>query len=188
MEDSYREGNKDNVRRYMISGARRAGNYWWGSVALFGGVGLLATGLSTLLGETSFPFLSSGKTPFLPQGLVMCFYGCLALVVSLYLSFASACKIGSGFNEFNREAGVIRVFRWGFPGQRRRIEISCPLQQVQAIGVSSREGFNPRQTIYIRLKGGQTLPLTRLDEPITLERVENEAAELAQFLNLPLEG
>ena len=32
-------------------------------------------------------------------------------------------QIGSGFNEFNKKDGLIRVFRWGYPGKNRRIDL-----------------------------------------------------------------
>ena len=35
------------IRRYLIPGSRQFSNYWWGSIVLLGGVGFLATGVSS---------------------------------------------------------------------------------------------------------------------------------------------
>ena len=51
-----------------------------------------------------------------------------------------------------------------------------------------KEGLNPRRTIYIRIKGKKDIPLTRIGQPMTLEEIEKQAAELARFLQVSLEG
>jgi hypothetical protein len=96
--------------------------------------------------------------------------------------------VGGGFNEFNKQEGMMRIFRWGFPGRDRRIQISCPLQEIEAIRVDFQEGINPRRTIYVRLKGKREVPLTRIGQPSTLAEIEKQAAELAGFLQVSLEG
>jgi hypothetical protein len=39
----------------------------------------------------------------------------------------------------------------------------------------------PRRTIYLCVKGQREIPLTRVGQPMTLEEIETQAAELAQF-------
>ena len=96
--------------------------------------------------------------------------------------------MGGGYNEFNQETGTVQIFRWGFPGKNRRIEIICPISDVQAVRVDLREGLNPRRALYLRLKGRNDIPLTRVGEPLPLSELENQGAELARFLGVPLEG
>ena len=48
------------------------------------------------------------------------------------------------FNEFNKKEGMIRVFRWGYPGKNRRIDFSYSLKDVEAIRVE----FKQDQGIY----------------------------------------
>ena len=43
---------------------------------------------------------------FLPQGLVMSFYGVAGLTLALYLWLTIAWDVGSGYNEFNKASGV----------------------------------------------------------------------------------
>ena len=177
----------DVIRRYIISGARRFSNYWWGTIILLGGVGFLIAGISSYLGKDLFPPIQSKSILFFPQGLVMCFYGMLGVLFSLYVWFTLLWSIGSGFNEFNRKAGLVRIFRWGFPGKNRRIDICYPITDIEGIKVEWKEGLSPRRTIYMRLKGNREIPLSRVGEPTTLDQIERQAAELAKFLHVSLE-
>lgn len=175
------------IRRYLIPGSRQFSNYWWGTVIFLGGLGFVAAGVSSYLKIDLLPFLSSKSILFFPQGLVMCFYGILGLLFSSYLWFALFWSVGSGFNEFNKKKGFVRIFRWGFPGKNRRVDISYKVDSIEAIRVEIREGINPRQTIYMQIKGNRDIPLTRLGQPIALEEIETEAADLARFLKVSLE-
>jgi hypothetical protein len=178
----------ESIRRYPVIGSRRFSNYWWAFVILFGAIGFLLTGLSSYLGFNILPFIHSESILFFPQGLVMCFYGFLGLIFSIYLWLTILWSVGGGFNEFNKKEGIVRIFRWGFPGRNRRIDLCYSLKDIEAIRVELKEGFNPRRTIYIRVKGKKDIPLTRIGQPMTLEEIEQQAAELARFLQVSLEG
>ena len=175
------------IRRYLIPGSRQFSNYWWGTAIFLGGLAFVATGISSLLKIDVLPFLSSESILFFPQGLVMCFYGILGLLFSSYLWFTLFWGVGGGFNEFNKKEGFVRIFRWGFPGRNRRIDILYRIDLIEAIRVEIRGGATSQQTIYMRIKGNRDIPLTRLGQPITLEEIETEAAELARFVQVPLE-
>lgn len=184
MVDSY---DTDVIRRYIISGSRRFSNYWWGTILSLGGFGFLLTGISSYLGQDVVPLIQSKNILFFPQGLVMSFYGVLGLLLGFYVWFTLLWSVGGGFNEFNRKAGSVRIFRWGFPGKNRRIDISYPLSEVEGIKVEWKEGVNPRRTLYMRIRGNREIPLIRVGEPTTLEQIEGQAAELAKFLHVSLE-
>ena len=97
-------------------------------------------------------------------------------------------NIGSGYNEFSKKTNMVTIFRWGFPGKNRRIEFTCPLEEVKAIRAEIRDGINTKRKLYLRVKNKRDIPLTRIGEPISLSNLENQAAELASFLSVPLEG
>lgn len=180
--------NSETLRRDLIIGSRRWSNYWWASVLLFGSLGFLVTGISSYFGRNILPFLHSENIIFFPQGLVMSFYGILGFLCSLYLWLTIFWSIGGGFNEFDKNKGTIRIFRWGFPGKNRRIDLSYSIEDVEAIRVEIKDGLNPQRVIYIRFKGKRDIPLTRVGQPMTLEEIEKQAAELARFLQVSLEG
>lgn len=181
--------SKENlIRRYMILGERRLSNYLWASVVFLGSCGFLLSGLSSY-NETNFlPFLQLKDVSFFPQGLLMSFYGTLGFLLSFYWAFNIFWNVGGGFNEFNKKEGIIRIFRWGYPGKNRRIDLSYSLKDVEAIKVELKQGLDPQRTIFLKLKGKREIPLTGIGEPLTLKEIEKQASELANFLQVSLEG
>lgn len=118
----------------------------------------------------------------------MGFYGFAALGLATYLWLVITLDVGGGYNEFDKASKRVRIVRSGFFGQNRRIEIDQPLTDVTAIRVDIKEGLNPKRALYLRLKGRPDIPLTRVGQPIPLSELENQGAELARFLQVPLEG
>jgi hypothetical protein len=186
------------TRRYLITGAQRVSNYWWASVISLGGISFLLTGFAAFLQTNLFIFNQSKSIAFFPQGLIMCFYGSLGLLFGVYLWCTILWRVGNGFNEFSKnqaapdsaqlsKAGVVRIFRWGLPGKNRRIDFIYKIQDVEGVRVELKEGVNPKRVISLRVKGKGNIPLTRIGQPISLENIESEAAELAQFLKVSLE-
>jgi hypothetical protein len=176
----------NQIRRYIVIGSRRFSNYFWAFIILLGSSGFLLTALSSYLNFDLLPFIHSKNIIFFPQGLVMSFYGVLGLIFSIYLWLTIFWSVGGGFNEFNKKNGIVRIFRWGFPGKNRRIDLSYPIQEIEAIRVELKEGINPKRTLYMIIKGKRDIPLTGVGQPLTLEEIEQQAAELAKFLQINL--
>lgn len=176
------------IRRYMIIGERRISNYWWAFVISFGSLGFLFTGITSYFTSSIADATNSQIVPFFPQGLLMSFYGSLGILLSLYWWFLIFWNVGGGFNEFNKKDGFIRIFRWGYPGKNRKIDLSYSLKDVEAIKVELKQGLDPQRTIYLRLKGNREIPLTGIGQPLTLKDIEKQASELANFLQVSLEG
>ena len=208
--------NNNLIRRYLIIGERRFSNYWWATVVLLGALGFLFTGLfsyvssnltsneatgftgmfikllsgSVNVGTTDVNELPRSQISFFPQGLLMCFYGSLGFLLSLYWWFLIFWNVGGGFNEFNKKEGFIRIFRWGYPGQNRKIDLYYTLKDVESIRVELKQGAfaDSQRTIYLKLKGKKEIPLTGIGEPLTIQEIEKQASELANFLQVSLEG
>ena len=176
------------VLRQEVLGSRRFSNYWWAVIVSLGATGFLLAGISSYLKVNLLPFSDPTQLIFVPQGLVMCFYGVAGILLALYLWLVITLDVGGGYNEFNRTQQSVQIFRWGFPGKNRRIEIKCGLQDVQAVRVDIKEGLNPRRALFLRVKGRRDIPLSRVGEPMSLTELENQAAQLARFLNVPIEG
>lgn len=178
----------NRVLHQQVLGSRRFSNYWWATVVSIGGLGFLLAGLSSYFKVNLLPFSDPTQLIFIPQGIAMGFYGVVGVLIALYLWLMIILDVGGGYNEFNQETRFVRIFRWGFPGKDRQIEISCRIEDVQAIRVEIKEGLNPRRSLYLRVKGRRDIPLTRVGEPLSLSELENQGAGLARFLGVPLEG
>ena len=203
------------TRRYFITGSQRWSNFIWASLIFFGGTSFLLTGFLSFLNllgplqsgalsnvttsllqdeivgvelsKTSISSLGNNSLGFFPQGLIMCFYGSLGLIFGIYLWLSIFWKVGSGFNEFNKNTGFVRIFRWGLPGKNRQIDFQYRLKDIEALRVSLKEGINPRRSIALQIKSKGEIPLTRIGEPMSLQDIENQASELAQFLKVEIQ-
>nr|YP_009478207.1 photosystem I assembly protein Ycf4 [Adiantum shastense]AVP32720.1 photosystem I assembly protein Ycf4 [Adiantum shastense] len=172
----------------LIRGSRTFVNLFWACILVCGATGFLLVGFSSCIGEDLIPRLSSKQIAFIPQGLVMCFYGIAGLFLGLYLWCTVFWNVGSGYNYFDRREGISSIFRWGFPGRNRRIHIRLILGDVEAVGLRSQEGFFPSRILYLKVRGRRNIPLTRIGENLTPEYMEEKAAELARFLRVSIEG
>lgn len=171
-----------------ILGSRRPSNYFWAIAVSVGGTGFLLAGLSSYLQVNLLPFSEPTRLAFLPQGLVMGLYGIAAILLASYLWFVISLDVGGGYNAFDRKSQKATIFRWGFPGKNRRVEITYPLSDIQAVRVDIKEGLNPKRALYLKVKGRGDVPLTRVGQPLPLAELESQGAELARFLAVPLEG
>lgn len=176
------------IRRYVIVGERRFSNYWWATVILLGALGFLITGILSYTKITLPVFNTAQDLSFFPQGLLMSFYGSLGILLSFYWWFLIFWNVGGGFNEFNKKDGFIRIFRWGYPGKNRKIDLYYTLKDVEAIRVELKQGLDSQRTIYMKLKGKREIPLTGIGQPLTIQEIEKQASELANFLQVSLEG
>ncbi len=176
------------VLHQSVVGSRRFSNLFWATVVQIGGAGFLLAGLSSYLQVNFLPFSDPTQLIFFPQGIAMSFYGVSATLLGLYLWLTMLWDVGGGYNEFDKKQGKVTIFRWGFPGKNRRIELTCKTEEVQAVKVDLRDGLNPRRSLYLRVKSRRDIPLTRVGQPMSLAELENQGAELARFLEVPLEG
>lgn len=179
---------QNEIRQDNITGSRRFSNYFWSFFLLVGGLGFLLAGISSYFKINLLPFTDTTGIIFIPQGLVMMFYGTLSLGFSLYIILTIILDVGSGYNEYNKIENLVKIVRKGFPGQNREILLTYPLSNIRAIGIKITEGLNPSRSIYLCLKDERNIPLTPVQEPIAISDLEEEAAALAKFLDLKLEN
>ena len=179
---------ENEIRQNIIIGSRRFSNYFWSFFLFFGGLGFLLAGVSSYFKINLLPFANPTELVFIPQGLVMMFYGTLSLGLSIYIIITMLLDIGSGYNEYNKLEKLVKIVRKGFPGKNREILLTYPLSNVRAIGIKITEGLNPTRSIYLCLKDERNIPLSPVQEPTAISKLEEEAADLAKFLDLKLEN
>ena len=161
--------NNNLIRRYMIIGERRFSTYFWACIVLVGALGFFITGISSYTGIAFLGFQHPEEIAFFPQGLLMCFYGSLGFLLSLYWWFLIFWNVGGGFNEFNKKDSSVRIFRWGYPGKNRKIDLYYNLKDVEAIRVELKQGFDAQRTIYMILKEKREIPITGIGQPLSIK-------------------
>ncbi|MDJ0649955.1 MAG: photosystem I assembly protein Ycf4 [Xenococcaceae cyanobacterium MO_188.B19] len=180
--------NQTNTLRQDVLGSRRLSNYFWAVIVTMGGVGFLLSGLSSYL-KVNLLFVSdTSNLQFVPQGVALTFYGVAGSLLAIYLWLVILWDVGGGYNQFDKTTGKATISRSGFPGKNRNVEVNIPLEDIQSVRAEIREGLNPKRVLYLRAKKRREIPLTRVGEPIALATLENQGAELAKFLQVPLEG
>lgn len=178
----------DRLLHQNVLGSRRFSNYCWATIVTLGASGFLLAGISSFLKVNLLIVSDPTQLVFVPQGLVMGLYGTAGLLLATYLWLVILWDVGGGYNEFNQETGTIKIFRWGFPGKNRQIEIDGRIEDVQSVRITVKEGLNPLRALYLRIKGRRDIPLTRVGQPLSLTELETEGAKLARFLGVSLEG
>ena len=179
---------ENEIRQDIIVGSRRFSNYFWSFFLFLGGLGFLLAGISSYFKINLLPFANPTELVFIPQGLVMMFYGTLSLGISIYITITVLLDVGSGYNEYNKIENLVKIVRRGFPGKNREILLTYPLSNVRSIGIKITEGLNSTRSIYLCLKDERNIPLSPVQEPTAISKLEEEAADLAKFLDLKLEN
>jgi hypothetical protein len=179
---------QDQIRQEKIIGSRRFSNYFWSLLLLIGGLMFLLAGISSYLKINLLPFTNTTELVFIPQGIVMMFYGTLSSGLSIYIIATIFWDIGSGYNEYNKIENLVKVVRKGFPGKNREILLTYQLNDIRSIGIKISEGLNPQRIIYLCLRDERKIPLTPVQQPDSISDLEGQAADLAKFLDLKLEN
>lgn len=179
---------KNLIRRDIIVGSKRVSNYFWTFILFIGGLGFLLAGFSSYLKVNLLPFANPTELVFIPQGIVITFYGVVAISLSLYIALTIIWDIGSGYNEFNKVDELVRITRKGFPGKNRQILLVYPFNNIKSIKLSIQDGLNPKRIIFLCTKDQREIPLNQVEQPRSLLELETQASELAKFLEVNLEG
>ena len=130
---------QNEIRQDTIVGSRRFSNYFWSFFLFFGGIGFLLAGMSSYFKVNLLPFANPTELVFIPQGLVMMFYGTLSFGISMYILFTVLLDIGSGYNEYNQIENLVKIVRKGFPGKNREILLTYPISNIKSIGIKITE-------------------------------------------------
>nr|YP_009654350.1 photosystem I assembly protein Ycf4 [Pleurostichidium falkenbergii]QCH39637.1 photosystem I assembly protein Ycf4 [Pleurostichidium falkenbergii] len=180
----------NKVRRDKILGSRRISNYWWAAIILIGGFSFFLVGILSYikLYIKNIYLLYNQDVLFLPQGAVMTFYGMTGILISIFLWYTIVLNVGSGYNEFNNETGLITIFRLGFPGKNRALKLVYKIKDMSSIRINIQEGISPKREIYLKTKDRREIPITKVGEPLPLKEIERQAKEIASFLEIKLEG
>ena len=179
---------KQQTLRQDVLGSRRLSNIVWAAIVTMGGIGFLLAGLSSYLQTNLLIVSDTSQLQFIPQGVALTFYGVAGSLLATYLWLLVIWNIGGGYNEFDKETEKITISRMGYPGKNRKVEVEIPMAEVQSVRAEIRDGLSPKRSLYLRSKKRRDVPLTRVGEPIALSTLENQGAELARFLEVPLEG
>jgi hypothetical protein len=175
----------DKALGFYFTGSRRFSNVFWAMTASLGGLGFLLAGLSTFFGRNLLFFSDSSNIPFVPQGLVLVFYGVVGLILGVFLCLTVRWDVGLGCNEFIKETQIVRISRKGFPN--RDISLRIGFDKIRALRLIIRAGINPRKQLFLCLKDEREIPLNGIDQLMSFSEMETIALTIAKFVDVIVE-
>jgi|TARA_B100000768_G_scaffold55326_1_gene53845 hypothetical protein len=183
--NTYTEKNSNLI--FYIDGSRRLSNIFWSVAVSLGGLGFFLTGVSSFLKTNLIFFSDSSEISFLPQGIVLVFYGTVGSILGIFIALTAWWNVGSGYNEYNRDLKEVKLYRKGFPGKTRELLFTFPFEEIKSIKMRIKEGINPKRQLLLCLTDSREIPLTGVEEPRALNKIEDEAITIAKYLNVFLE-
>jgi hypothetical protein len=179
--------NSNSIIKSDFAGSRGLSNIFLALVVSLGGLGFFLTGLSSFLGTNLLIFSDSSEIAFVPQGIVLLFYGTVGSILGIFLALTVWWNVGSGYNEYNRDTQTVKLYRKGFPGTNREITFLFPFEEIRSIKMRIKEGLNPKRQLLLCLTDGREIPLTGIEEPVAINKMEDEAITISKYLNIFLE-
>ena len=77
---------ENSVLKSYFSGSRRLSNISWAIIVSLGGFGFFLTGLSSFFNTNLLFFSDASEISFIPQGIVLVFYGTVGSLLGLFLT------------------------------------------------------------------------------------------------------
>ena len=192
-DSSYTEKNgKIILYSEPIYGGRRFNNFIAVVLLFLFGLGFFIAGISSYFHTNIIPLRDFSTIEFLPQGILLLFYGTCSSLLSILITSLIVWDIGSGTNIYDIENQVVRVSRRGFPKiidlriQQENFYLVYSFNVIDSLELDIIGGINPKRVIFLGLKDGRRIPLTPSNEFSSLSFLENRAIFLAKFLQMDL--
>lgn len=168
----------------IIKGSRNWSTFTIILLMYLGGFGFFIVGLSSYFQKDLFTVFKSSTLVFIPQGILMIFYGSLGLLLGSFLLATIIWDIGRGINIYSQKEQLIYIIRQGFPGRNQEICITYAFSDIEAIELDIREGLNSRQSIYLCLNDKRRIPIQTTQTPVQISVLEQQAIKLSEFLGV----
>ena len=182
---NYTKANS-SIKSYF-TGSRHLNNISVALTITLGGFGFFLTGLSSFSGINLLFFSDSSEISFIPQGIVLLFYGTVGSILGIFILLTAWWNVGSGYNEYNRDLKKVKLYRKNFPGKNRELTFSFSFNEIKSIKMRIKDGINPRRQLLLCLTDSREIPLTGIDQSVALNKIEDEAITVAKYLNVFLE-
>ena len=79
------------------------------------------------------------------------------------------------------------IYRRSFPGKNQELRFSFAFNEIKSIKMRIKDGLNPKRQLLLCLADNREIPLTGIEQPTALNKIENDAITLAKYLNVFLE-
>lgn len=105
------------ILKEKIYNKQKIKDYFFNIIIIFISISFITIGLSSYF---KYKFFLTTKIVFLPQGVTMFFYGLLGVIITTKQIINIYCKIGEGYNKFDKKKKKIRIFRKLKPYKKKK--------------------------------------------------------------------
>lgn len=173
-----------------ITGGDRVSNYIAMLTLFLFGFGFSIAGISSYSNIDIIANRNFSSIEFIPQGILLLFYGTCALLLSSIIGLLIKFDVGGGSNTFDVINNIVRLSRRGLPSltfTQEPIFLVYSFNEIENIELAITNSLNPKRIIYINLKDKRRIPLTNGTKLESLEQIENNAIFLSILLEVKLE-
>jgi len=169
-----------------FKGSRQLSNFFWALTVSVGGTGFFLTGLLSFLNPTSLFLSESNEILFIPQGIILLFYGTVGLILGIFLSLTIYWNIGSGYNEYNSLNREVILYRTGFPGKNRELIVRFPFEEIEEIKINIQGWgiLGPKGQLVICLVDNREIPVRGMAQPVPLMEFDIEVLFVARLTGI----
>jgi hypothetical protein len=162
-------------------GTRQLDNALWSILITTAGIGFFLSGLSSFF-HVNFLSLNKSTITFLPQGIIMMFYGIAGILLGLFLGLIVFWNIGNGYNKYCKDSKRIILYRRKFPGLvlKNALIISIPFSQLKSIKIKIKRRDKLGGSLFVCLLDKRQIPLIYEDEIEKCQRIANLLSNLAK--------
>ena len=179
--------DENSILKTNFPGSRRLSNMFWALIVSLGGIGFFLAGLSSFFNKNLLFFSASNEIAFIPQGIVLLFYGTVGSILGIFLSLTILWNVGFGYNQYDRLSQKVTIYRKSFPGKNQDLTFTFSFEDIKSIKMRIKDGLNPKRQLLLCLTDNREIPLTGIEQPTALNKIETEAITLAKYLNVFLE-
>ena len=108
-------------------------------------------------------------------------------MLGIFLALTIWWDVGWGYNEYSRSLQKVKLYRKGFPGKNRDLTFEFSFDEIKSVKMRIKEGINPKRQLFLCLVDNREIPLIGVEQPIALNKIEDEAIKIAKYLNVLLE-
>ena len=81
--------------------------------------------------------------------------------------------MGSGYKEYSKNTKKIKIDRKGFPVKDRELTLTFSFEDIKSLKMRLKEGLNPKRRLLLGLSDSREIALTGLEEPKSLNMIED---------------
>lgn len=179
---------EDRSFKFKLDGSRHSANIFWATFISLFGAGFFFLGLASYTNSYFFINGIESDLTFLPQGIVLLFYGTLFTIIGLYLWITIDFNVGFGYSQYT--PNDITLYRKWFPGKNCVSRITIPNEEIDSLVLAlatKDNNYTSQRRVYLKLKNSGEICITGTETPKRRADLDIELWLFSQYLQIPVQ-